>query len=794
MRKASLTSKIHKCTAIRLPLLILLLLTLAASLPSAHFAQLKGDEQIDSLISEGISERKSGENEQSIRTLEEALKLSRNRKYFEGESSALGFLSLGYRLQGDYQKVLECRLASLQLVRAHREIFITEQRNEEPWELGGVSGAYFWLKDLPTAVRYAREAVASAQQGGENEKSVTMARQLQRLGILLVLTGQYKEAEGYLRRAFDGFESVLHLEFTAGMPSVSTYDLEVGVLRWLQEDLVAQHRTEEALEVAERSRSRALAAVVATRLKPGASATVPAPLALQQIKQVAKSHAATLVEYSVVYQYDPDLLLEFSGFEDIPAASVLMWVIKPDGSIAFRQTDLSTEREPLQQVVTQARASVGAFGRGAAKKHAASTHVDTSPRKNIQLQHLHRILIQPIEDLLPTNPDDPIILIPQDVLSFVPFAALQDSSGKYLVEKHTPVNATSVQMLSFSADQLHRTANVGAGVLVVGNPAMPKIVIEAGQPPIQLPALPAAENEARQIAALFAAKPLVGTDATKENVLAHLRSARIVHFATHGLLDNVAGGYFASLALAPSKTDPGYLTMREIDSLNLSAELVVLSACDTAEGRLNADGVLGFSRAFISAGIPSLVVSLWSIPDAPTALLMNEFYTSLKKGKDKAQALRQAMLRTMKDYPGPGNWAAFVLIGESGVSPGLQAVRGDSPIRKESRNATAPAVFPVPPDIRNYLESPDARFGAGAVGISFDTALSIPELIKFYRESFLGIGLREELALANMDAKTFQLVFLGKWKDREIVIQGTDFSDIAKNGGRTVSIRFEEIR
>ena len=91
----------------------------------------------------------------------------------------------------------------------------------------------------------------------------------------------------------------------------------------------------------------------------------------------------------------------------------------------------------------------------------------------------------------------------------------------------------------------------------------------------------------------------------------------------------------------------------------------MLSACDTGRGTITGDGVIGLSRSLITAGVPSLVVSLWSVPDAPTAELMVEFYEQLQQGQDKAQALRQAMLITKETHPDPRDWAAFTLIGEA---------------------------------------------------------------------------------------------------------------------------------
>jgi CHAT domain-containing protein len=142
-----------------------------------------------------------------------------------------------------------------------------------------------------------------------------------------------------------------------------------------------------------------------------------------------------------------------------------------------------------------------------------------------------------------------------------------------------------------------------------------------------------------------------------------MKNARIIHLATHGLLESDLR-YGSSLALAPTRTTDGFLTLREINNLELNADLAVLSACDTGRGWTGTgDGVIGLSRSFIGAGAASVMVSLWAIPDQPTATLMTEFYGNLNQGQDAAQALRQAMLITRDRYPSPSAWAAFTLTG-----------------------------------------------------------------------------------------------------------------------------------
>jgi CHAT domain-containing protein len=202
---------------------------------------------------------------------------------------------------------------------------------------------------------------------------------------------------------------------------------------------------------------------------------------------------------------------------------------------------------------------------------------------------------------------------------------------------------------------------------------MPSVSPAPGEPPEPLPPLPESEKEAIAIAQLLGTQALTGNQATKASILKQLPAARLVHFATHGLLEygsqsaSLEGlGVPGAIALAPSNADDGLLTTSEVLNLRLTAELVTLSACDTGQGRITGDGVIGLSRAFIAAGVPSMIVSLWAVPDAATAKLMTTFYQTLQQQPDKAQALRQAMLITMKDYPDPVDWAAFTLIGEAG--------------------------------------------------------------------------------------------------------------------------------
>lgn len=163
----------------------------------------------------------------------------------------------------------------------------------------------------------------------------------------------------------------------------------------------------------------------------------------------------------------------------------------------------------------------------------------------------------------------------------------------------------------------------------------------------------------------------LGQEAKEENVKTSsaLANARRIHFATHGLISERRPQYSGLvLTLDDDPREDGLLQVYEIFNLKLQADLVVLSACQTGLGQqLKGEGIIGLTRAFMYAGAPSVVVSLWRVADASTAELMVGFYQQLDRGDDKAEALRRAKLELMRNprYAHPYFWAPFVLAGET---------------------------------------------------------------------------------------------------------------------------------
>ncbi len=505
-----------------------------------------------------------------------------------------------------------------------------------------IGALYRQMNQETKAIASLEEALTWARRNGDK---LSETKALSELGETYIKFKKPAQAVPVLRGSIDLFESL-----RPGLrdeDKVSLFETHLQTYRNLQTALVRQQHPEAALAIAERSRARAFVELLANRLSN--SPQIPKPPSLQEIQAIAQQKQSTLVTYSIAYGIDQQ------------ESALYTWVVKPTGEVNFRQVNLqSLQRDnnvSLSEIAQKSRlvASIGAdyvptkldrivvAMRGKLRSAKAST--DSTPIL-ASVQSAYQILIQPIVDLLPSDPQARVVFIPQDALLMVPFAALQDASGKFLIEKHTISVSPSIQALSFGKPRSNQFSNA----LVIGNPT---------PLPQDLSPLPGAEAEAKAIAQLLQTKAVVGTQATKSAIVDRMSQASLIHFATHGLLEEQQA-LQSSLALAGS-----VLTADEILDMRLKADLAVLSACDTGRGRITGDGVIGLSRSLMSAGVPSVIVSLWMVPDEATSVLMTEFYRNLQHNPDKARALRQAMLTTMKQFPSPRDWAGFMLVGRA---------------------------------------------------------------------------------------------------------------------------------
>ena len=301
------------------------------------------------------------------------------------------------------------------------------------------------------------------------------------------------------------------------------------------------------------------------------------------------------------------------------------------------------------------------------------------------LQGLYKILIQPIDDLFSDDPEQHIVFVPHRGLHRVPFAALQDKKGQYFVENHTTRIVPSLQTLKDVLERAATRISPNDEYLIVGNPIMPKISFGRYGEPELIPQLPAAEIEAKEIAKMYGTNALIGEEASLEAVESKILDSKIIHLATHGYLNvRVLGQSALALTPVPSEDDyspqaKGILSTETIYNNRLVAEMAVLSACNTGLGVETVEGNLGLTRPFLVSGVPTVVSSLWSVPDQSTGKLMIDFHKNLQVTSDKAQALRQAMLTTMEEYSEPLYWGGFTLTGLAKLpqsSPSAKAIIG----------------------------------------------------------------------------------------------------------------------
>jgi len=373
----------------------------------------------------------------------------------------------------------------------------------------------------------------------------------------------------------------------------------------LRETIVMLERTQHAddaestdtdLATARRAYTNFLARIRAENPEQASLMTVE-PLTLGQIQHLL-DRDSTLLEYFVTEK------------------KTILWVIEKD---RFYALVIPISRDQLLARVNELRTAIARL---------------SSPGQYEPLaRELYDRLVGPA---LPHIRGKTLIVVPHDFLHYLPFHALQSPQRKFLVEDHIVQYLSSASLLRFTREK--RGGAQRRSLLAVGNP-------DLGRPEMNLAY---AETEVKDISRFYpAASVLVGPNASEKRSKRLSAQHEILHFATHAELKQ-KDPMSSALLLAKSRDNDGKLQVREVFGMHLKAKLVVLSACETALGRLSrGDEFIGLTRAFIYAGTPSVVASLWRVEDSSTAELMSAFHRNLQT-MGKAEALRQAQLAIMK--------------------------------------------------------------------------------------------------------------------------------------------------
>ncbi|HYR91198.1 MAG TPA: CHAT domain-containing protein [Terriglobia bacterium] len=638
-----------------------------------------------------------GRNAEALRNEEEALRLARET----GSSLLIKFILEGIASSHLYLKQYQKAADVLEEARQ-----LSPPRSST---LNLLSEARFQLKQYPAALQAAEEGLQL-----QRDRDV-----LQHRAVALWKLRRTPEALSDIREVLDGIEraraTLVPTDFMKqGFSDTYRYATNLAVRVFLDNG-----QAQEALAIAEQARGRAFLDLLATRnlasrveslteqaaneaasgpstrsaatwfpplLTRGDSSAekriTPAATRPAELPSVVTASAATMHDLAELAARLNSTILSYW----IDADSTIIWTISPEGRVTSARTNFG--EETLTKWIDEALHPVrqpNTRGGVIELPSRAGDTVLTSQGSHPAWRRLYDALIRPVRANLPSKGPRRLTIIPSGPLFRLSFAALKAEDGRYLIEDYSIHYAPAGGVLKYTSLTKTRTADLPARYVLVANPA--------GMPPMadgkSLPRLPGSDEEVRKIAQLFPSGDVItlrGNNADETAVRKAIPSAKVIHFATHGIVktDDALGSFLALSRTAESAAADGRLTAEEVYGLDLHADLVVLSACRTGLGQISTDGVAGLARAFFYAGASSVVSTLWDVADEPASQLIADFYRSFANRTEtwtKGEAMRTAQLHLLRSLrngqlqvstpfgkvPLPEDpilWAGFVVMGE----------------------------------------------------------------------------------------------------------------------------------
>lgn len=539
----------------------------------------------------------------------------------------------------------------------------------------GMFGTMFAFVDLPKEFMtkkalYETGHVKEAKEGYDKLLSKPETKSNGEIYWAMLLDrGRIYQTEGDIRQAIDFYKQSIDV-IESQRSTINTEASKIGFVGDKQAAygrlialLVEQGQAGEAFDYVERSKSRALVDMLASKKDFAAPAGDP-----EKVKLVlAQLDAADLASHTQAEIIKNE---ENSGARNLTLARQEIRTTAPELSLLV--TVNSVPPKELKALVGENEALVEYHYQGndlyvfvldrqrlQAVKLNGTGLVDqvqafrkavedpANPAWQGMSQALYLRLWQPIQGALNASE---VVVVPHGVLHYLPFGVLQAPDGHLLIDRHGIRMLPSASLLKFLHPALPKA---DAPLLVLGNP-------DLGDPRLDLQF---AEIEAKTVASMVhGSRLLVRGEASETNFKNTGGIFSHVHFATHGKFQSDKP-LDSGLYLAKDAANDGVLTVGELYSMHLDANLVTLSACETGLGKVaNGDDVVGLTRGFLYAGSRSIVASLWSVDDKATSELMKSFYVNLAR-MDKKEALRQAQLETRRNFPHPFYWGAFQLTG-----------------------------------------------------------------------------------------------------------------------------------
>jgi CHAT domain-containing protein len=581
-----------------------------------------------------------------------------------------------------YQMIGEIRVKQKRW-REAREMFAAAlQINQDNGFRVGLILDHLGLGQVALATQQAQEALQhfenSLRLTVESSNSAYAWKGYYGKGLALKAQGEIREALPNFEAAIDSIETgrgrieieQSRLEYFAEKQEV--YD--ALILTYVENNQDADR----ALDLLERAKARSFldflygGANIVQQTKTIAASN-------QSIALVAPASTKTPSSLEIQAALGPqDKIIEYRVFKD----RIAIWTVdreKPN------VVSIPLGREELQKMVLKFLEAIGADKTEAFRRRVRENRQSAFAETLKIAEELSAVLIKPIWAEL--QPHMNLYIVPDDILHYLPFAALTQpapDSQKFLIEALPLATAPSAAVLKYALEKrkIAMAKNKNLRMLAIADP---------------LGDLPWARQEAQAIAALFPeTRLLIGQHAQKSAVRQAIQEHYdVIDFGTHCRIDEKSPLY-SSLALASPApaTQPALFTtlrsstrqdfeapanrlsMYEVFELNLtSTRLVVLSACETALGRfVRGEGLVGLTRAFMYAGVPTLITTLWKVDDKATARLMTKFYNNLKAGEHTvSQALRLAQIAEIESMrnaalgqlPHPYFWAPFIVAGNA---------------------------------------------------------------------------------------------------------------------------------
>ncbi|HEV3041661.1 MAG TPA: CHAT domain-containing tetratricopeptide repeat protein [Candidatus Angelobacter sp.] len=609
-----------------------------------------------------------------------------SRRAHNAPLEAAAYLGLGSILDAngkDRQALSYCQLALALEQAAHDDYGIGES-----WRyLGRLYAKHKQEKDALAAFQHALEFKIRAEASSEE------AAVHHEIGSVYHHLHQLESARNEIEKAIHLIESertkVSGFDDRASyFASVHQYyELYVEVLMELHEQHPQQGFAQQAFEAWEQSKMRSLLDMLAGRSQ---NADCSAEYSATIIPACGGARALTLSEIQQEIHGDDSLIVEYA----LGKNAGYVWVLSDQNLWSYKVPNATG----IQPLVERFRRDLRARLNVSADQQ--STRLADGDFRAV-CQALTQVLLAPIADRLLGKR---IILVADGPLQHVPFSVLPFPSAdgqETLLRDHNELvylpSASALKFIRdrakvrplpsrqaavyanpvFSREDLHWSSIRAAGKTRGAKPEYPlvlKWVLRDMHLDDVLPRLPGTEEEAKALVEIMGQDQVfvaTGTKATREAVLkGDLGNYRHILFATHSLLDEkhpeLSGLVFSLVNEAGKKLD-GFLRVKDIYQLKLSAEMVVLSACESALGRdLQSEGMIGLTRAFLYAGSKRVVSSLWKVDDGATAELIRHFYQYVHDGKDPGEALRLAQkdLSQNRQWRHPYFWAGFILQGD----------------------------------------------------------------------------------------------------------------------------------